>query len=133
MQVGKWLWLSWQSGRFQYQRSAVRIQSLAKNYLYQTFVYCQLCIEKTKIKKKRPGMAHFFKKKCRQVGNRRSSVDSFASTIVRSRVRMPSTPHHLRFYAVKFCTIFVIVLRKGRKRAWLVHLNFKYLGRQGSE
>ena len=24
-----------------------------------TFVYCQLCIEKTKIKKKRPGMAHF--------------------------------------------------------------------------
>ena len=23
------------------------------------FVYCQLCIEKTKIKKKRPGMAHF--------------------------------------------------------------------------
>ena len=31
-------------------------------YLYWTFVYCQLCIEKTKIKKKRPGMAHFFKK-----------------------------------------------------------------------
>ena len=26
------------------------------------FVYCQLCIEKMKIKKKRPGMAHFFKK-----------------------------------------------------------------------
>ena len=24
-----------------------------------TFVYCQMCNEKTKIKKKRPGMAHF--------------------------------------------------------------------------
>ena len=31
-------------------------------FIYWTFVYCQLCIEKTKIKKKRPGMAHFFKK-----------------------------------------------------------------------
>ena len=30
-------------------------------YLYWTFVYCQLCIGKTKIKKKRPGMAHFLK------------------------------------------------------------------------
>ena len=29
--------------------------------LYWTFVYCQLCIEKTKIRKKRPGMAHFKK------------------------------------------------------------------------
>ena len=41
------------------QRSAVRIQSSAK-------IYCVLnnkkCIEKTKIKKKRPGIAHFFKK-----------------------------------------------------------------------
>ena len=27
------------------------------------FVYCQLCIEKTKIKKKRPGMAHLKKTK----------------------------------------------------------------------
>ena len=35
---------------------------IGKN-LYWTFVYCQLCIKKTKIKKKRPGMAHFFKKK----------------------------------------------------------------------
>ena len=34
-----------------------------KNYLYRTFVYCQLCFEKTKIEKKRPGMAHFFLKK----------------------------------------------------------------------
>ena len=30
-----------------------------KLYILRTFVYCQLCIEKTKIKKKRPGMAHF--------------------------------------------------------------------------
>ena len=32
-------------------------------YLNGTFVYCQLCIEKTKIKKrkKRPGMAHLKK------------------------------------------------------------------------
>ena len=28
------------------------------NFFY-LFVYCQLCIEKTKIKKKKPGMAHF--------------------------------------------------------------------------
>ena len=33
-----------------------------KIFIYWTFVYCQLCIEKTKIKKKRPRMAHFFKK-----------------------------------------------------------------------
>ena len=46
-------------GCFRYQRSAVQIQTSAKIHLYQTFVYCQLCIEKTKIKKKRPGMAHF--------------------------------------------------------------------------
>ena len=30
-------------------------------YLYLTLVYCQLCIEKTKINKKRPGMAHLKK------------------------------------------------------------------------
>ena len=35
---------------------------IGKNlFINWTFVYCQLCIEKTKIKKKRPGMAHFFK------------------------------------------------------------------------
>ena len=34
------------------------------NFLCQTFVYCQLYyIEKTKIKKKRPGEAHFLYKK----------------------------------------------------------------------
>ena len=33
---------------------------IGKNlYFYWTFVYCQLCIDKTKIKKKRPGMAYF--------------------------------------------------------------------------
>ena len=50
--VGKWVWLSWQSGCFQYQRSAGQIQSSANIYLYQTFVYCELCIETTKIKKR---------------------------------------------------------------------------------
>ena len=35
---------------------------IGKNFLYWTVVYCQLCIEKTKIKEKRPRMAHFFKK-----------------------------------------------------------------------
>ena len=37
---------------------------IGKNlFIYWTFVYCQLSIEKTKIKKKRPGMAHLKKKK----------------------------------------------------------------------
>ena len=31
-------------------------------YLYWTFVYCQLCFEKTKKKKKRPGVVHLKKK-----------------------------------------------------------------------
>ena len=35
---------------------------IGKNlYIYWKFVYCQLCIEKTKKRKKRPGMAHFKK------------------------------------------------------------------------
>ena len=32
-----------------------------KLFIHWTFVYCQLCIEKTKIKKQWPGMAHFLK------------------------------------------------------------------------
>ena len=36
---------------------------IGKNlFIYLTFVYCQLCIEKTKIKKKRPGLANLKKK-----------------------------------------------------------------------
>ena len=58
----QWLWLSWQSGCFQYQRSKVWIQSSAKIYLYGTFVNCQLCFGKMKIKKKRPEIDHFFQK-----------------------------------------------------------------------
>ena len=49
--LGQWLWLSWQSGHFQFQRSVVRIPSSAN-------VYTINCIEKTKIKKKKPGIAH---------------------------------------------------------------------------
>ena len=56
--VGQWLWLSWQSGCFQFQRSAVRIPSSAKIYIEYFTVNC---IEKTKIKKKRPGKAHLKK------------------------------------------------------------------------
>ena len=48
-QSQQWFWLSWQSGRFLYQRSVVRIQIPAN--LYRIFIYCQLfCIEKTKRK-----------------------------------------------------------------------------------
>ena len=35
---GQWLWHSWQSGRFQFQRSAVRIQSSA--IFYNEHNYC---------------------------------------------------------------------------------------------
>ena len=55
-------WLCGSVGCFQYQRSAVRIQSSAKIYLYLTFVSCQLCIEKTKIKKIEAGNGPFKKK-----------------------------------------------------------------------
>ena len=51
---GQWLWLSWQSSRFQFQRSVVRIQSLAK---------------KTEIKKKEAGNGPFFKKKFKNLAN----------------------------------------------------------------
>ena len=51
-------------GRACYQRSAVRLQSSAKFIFEYLLVYLFIlnCIEKTKINKKRPGMAHFFKK-----------------------------------------------------------------------
>ena len=44
---------------------------IGKNlFIYWTFVFCQLCIEKTKITKKRPGMAHkkvvIFPKSCQK-------------------------------------------------------------------
>ena len=55
------MWFSWQSGHFQYQRTTVQIQSSAKNYIDHVFTVT--CSEKTKLKKKRPEMAHFFKKK----------------------------------------------------------------------
>ena len=58
--VGPWLWRSWQSGRFRHQRSAVRIPTSAINYFECISVNC--FPEKTKIKKKRLGMAQFKKK-----------------------------------------------------------------------
>ena len=53
---GQWLWLSWYSRCFRHLKSAVRIQSSAnvKIEYFHTYVNC---IEKMKIKKKRPGMA----------------------------------------------------------------------------
>ena len=59
--LGQWLWLSWQSGRFRYQRSAVRIQTPA-NFYRTCIIYCQLyCIEKKKIKEKEAGNGPFKK------------------------------------------------------------------------
>ena len=42
---GKWLWLSWYSCHFQYQRSAVRIQSLANIYWSFVYLFTINCIE----------------------------------------------------------------------------------------
>ena len=53
---GKWLWLSWQSGPFQQQRSKVQIQSLANFYVEHLFTVN--CIEKIITKKKRSVLAH---------------------------------------------------------------------------
>ena len=55
----QWLWLSWQSGRFRHQRSAVQIQSQAKFLL--NIVNCQLC-RKDENKEKEAGNGPFFKK-----------------------------------------------------------------------
>ena len=49
-EVWQWLWLSWQNGHLQYQRSVVRIQSSAKNYNDDVFLFT---VEKRKTKKKR--------------------------------------------------------------------------------
>ena len=50
-------WLSWQSGRFRYQKPAVQKQSRAKFYMCRTRLL--LTVEKTKIKKKEPGNSPF--------------------------------------------------------------------------
>ena len=57
--VGQWLWLSWKSGCFRLQRYGVRIQSSAKIYIDHLLSTVN---EKTKMKKKWPGMSHFYKK-----------------------------------------------------------------------
>ena len=57
---GLWWWLvSGCSGRLRYQRSTVRIQSSAN--FSKEHLFTVNCIEKTNIKKKRPGMAHLKK------------------------------------------------------------------------
>ena len=55
---GKWLWRSWQSGRLRYERTRVRIQSSA-TFIEHLFTVCR----KDENKEKRPGMAHFLKKR----------------------------------------------------------------------
>ena len=50
--IGLWLWLNWQSGHFQYQRSMVQIQSSA-NLLMNLYT--------VENEEKRPGMAHLKK------------------------------------------------------------------------
>ena len=58
--TGSWLWRSWQSGRFRHQRSAVRIPTSA---IFWTYLSVNNYPENTKVKRKRPGMAQFKKKK----------------------------------------------------------------------
>ena len=48
-----WMWQSWQSGRFRYQRTGFEFSH--RQILLNV---CLLFAEKSKIKKKRPGMAH---------------------------------------------------------------------------
>ena len=44
--IGQWLWLSWQSGRFQYQKFAVRIQSSPKMYIFIEHLFTVNCVLK---------------------------------------------------------------------------------------
>ena len=48
--IGQWLWRSWQSSHFRYQRTRVRIQSSAT---FIEHLFTVNCVEKTKIKRKR--------------------------------------------------------------------------------
>ena len=57
LNLAQWLWLSWQSGRFRHQRSAVQIPSLAKFLL--NIVNCQL-YWKDDNKEKEAGNGSFF-------------------------------------------------------------------------
>ena len=50
-----------------------------------------------------------------QYNNAYNSVDSPAPTILQSGVQIPCMTSTLFPFIVKFCSIFVIVLRKGRK------------------
>ena len=59
--TGQLLWLSWQSGHFQYQRFAVQNQSSANFYVEHLFMVNWM--EKTKLKIKRPNMPHHLQKK----------------------------------------------------------------------
>ena len=63
MNLGQGLWLSWQNGRFWYQRSTVQIQILVNFNKKHLFTFQLYYIEKTNIKKeKEAGNGHFIKK-----------------------------------------------------------------------
>ena len=49
-------WLSWSGCHFRHQRSAVQLRAFAKFIDYRLY---KNCVEKTKIKQKRPRMVHF--------------------------------------------------------------------------
>ena len=73
-----WLWLSWQSGRLQFQRSAGRIQSSAK-FIMNLF---SVNVEKTKMKKNMPIMAVFLKKCCWNLFNFENRVDRMSNRFI---------------------------------------------------
>ena len=55
--LGQWLWLSWGSGRFRFQRSSVRIQSSA-NFNIEHLITVNCVLKKAKKRKKWLRMAH---------------------------------------------------------------------------
>jgi len=61
--VGQWLWLSWQSGSFRYQRSALRIQTSANFYIGHLFTDSFAVLKGRKEKEKRPKNGPLFQKK----------------------------------------------------------------------
>ena len=65
---GQWLWLSWQSSHCRFQRSPIRIQSSAKNYIEHVLSTAL----KIRNKEKRPGMAHFKNQLINQSSNNNS-------------------------------------------------------------
>ena len=83
------------------------------NHLSFYFIYSQICAilslycEKNENKKKRLGLAHFLQKL--------SSVGGFVGAY-HPAVQGLNPKHPIYALIVKFCTVFVVVMRKGRKQ-----------------